>query len=68
MNGMDENKFWIIIWVIVAVALISLLIIAVSYNSHKNTLIAESGDPLATACALSDSDAKPCMAYLGSLK
>lgn len=65
---MDENKFWIIIWTILAIALISLLIVAVSYNSHKNTLIAESSNPLVVACALSDSDAKPCMAYLGSLK
>lgn len=45
-----------------------LIALAVIYNIHKNYLIATYDNPLAMACALSDNDAKPCMAYLGSLK
>lgn len=64
MNDSPEIKITVII-----VGMIAFLItLAVMYNAHRNYLIATYDNPLAMACALSDSDAKPCMAYMGSLK
>lgn len=52
----------------VMITVVSLIALAVIYHIHRNYLIAIADNPIATACALSDSDAKPCMAYLGSMK
>lgn len=65
MNGLDiETK---VIGTLIGMIVI-IMILCTIYNMHRNYLISASDNPLATACALSDSDAKPCMAYLGSLK
>jgi hypothetical protein len=62
----DSSEINIIAMIALTVAIVAT--IAIMYNAHRNYLIATSDDPLITACALSSSDAKPCMAYLGSLK
>lgn len=68
MNDISENKFWLCVWALVVFTLCVIIVIGVSYNMDKNKLIAQSDNPLETACAISDNDSKPCMAYMGSLK
>ncbi len=49
-------------------AIVMIVLLFIMYHMQKNELIAKADNPIATACAVSDSDSKPCMAYLGSLK
>lgn len=68
MRDIDDNKFWLSVWLLVAIALILMFFIVAGYYMDRNKLIVQSNDPLVVACALSDHDSKPCMAYMGSLK
>ena len=52
----------------IVIMIVSFAVMAVTYHMHRNILIATHDNPLVMACALSDSDPKPCMAYMGSLK
>lgn len=62
----DNFELKLVGMILFAVVIIVLLFIMC--HMQKNELIAKSTNPIATACALSDSDPKPCMAYMGSLK
>lgn len=65
---MDENKFWLGVWVIVAtgVCVIAITIAVSVYTSSK--LIADADDPVAAACALDSGYGKACIAYLGAME
>jgi len=52
---MDENEFWVRVWKIVGAVVVTVILTAGGCTSYRATLIAESPDPIATACAVSDS-------------
>lgn len=53
---MDSNeKFYVYVWGIIATALVTIVLGAFAYNSHKNDVVAKavanSPNPIAAACA-----------------
>ena len=52
---MDECRFWYSVWRLVATSFVVLIASVASCSSYKSHLIGTSGDPVAAACALSDS-------------
>jgi hypothetical protein len=49
---MNDNKFWLTIWLSAFVTVTLVVLFACTYYSGKNDLIAKSSDPIATACAM----------------
>lgn len=49
---MEENKFWLLVWSLVAAVVATLIIATSVYNIRKNNLIAASPTPLELACAI----------------
>lgn len=46
-----ENSFWMFIWTLVAFAALALAYILCRHSLESDRLIANSADPVATACA-----------------
>lgn len=75
---MDDNKFWIRCWLIVAITLVSLLAIIAASDWHEDQLRAEiiekSADPMLAVCAFeannntSGSRVPYCTIYLSGRK
>lgn len=48
---LGENAFWAFIWTMVGIVLLALVSILTSHSIESDRLIAQSADPVATACA-----------------
>lgn len=61
-----DNAFWLSVWTIIAISLITLTVILAKRSMAGDELIAKSADPVATACAtgFSTSVNNQCMALL----
>lgn len=46
-----ENAFWLMLWTVVAIALVALVYLLASYNAKIDAAIIASQDPVAAACA-----------------
>jgi hypothetical protein len=51
---MEENKFWLRIWSLIAGCISILVLTLGSCTAYTNKLIAQSADPIATSCATSN--------------
>jgi hypothetical protein len=63
---LGENAFWLSIWTMIAIALITLTFILAKRSLASDELIAKSSDPVALACATgyNTSVSNQCMAFL----
>ena len=48
---MDERKFWVSVWALLAAVVSTLIIATTAYNVNKHRLIAAHPTPLELACA-----------------
>lgn len=49
---MNENRFWLALWSVVATAIVVMVLGGQIYHTNRNEMISKSADPIATACAL----------------
>lgn len=49
---MEDNNFWLRCWTLVACAVVAIIGFLVAGVATENLIIAQSTDPIATACAL----------------
>lgn len=48
---LGENAFWMALWTMVAVAVVTLALVLTNRATESDRIIAASADPVATACA-----------------
>lgn len=69
----SEGKFWISVWVLVAIVLSIFIMCVTAHNISKTNKVLEAirlgAEPQAAACAINNAHATPvCVAYTAQLK
>ena len=69
---MDENRFWICVWGIIAAVVCTLIISITYYNQFEASLIAKAvtagNDPIAVACAFNEKSPSICGMVVAKMK
>lgn len=61
-----ENAFWLMLWTVMAIAVVTLILFAIQRANERDKAIIASPDPVAAACATGSSGqtSNQCMALL----